>query len=232
MPAFERAVRLGFTYLETDVHVTADGVVVAFHDDDLLRTCGRTGHISELPWSEVSAALVDGRAPIPRLDELLAAWPHTRINIDCKSDRAAEPLACVLESASMLARVCVASFSDRRILRLRRRLGPDVCTAAGLAEVAALRLTGHTLGAARAAQVPLSVAGPRGRRLSVVDHRFVDRAHRRDLHVHVWTIDDSAEMRRLLDVGVDGIVTDRPGVLREVLSERGQWVPPPATATR
>jgi glycerophosphoryl diester phosphodiesterase len=222
MPAFERAVRLGYTYLETDVHVTADGVVVAFHDDDLLRTCGRPGRISELPWSEVAAARVGGDEPIPRLEELLAAWPTARFNIDCKTTRAAEPLAAVLARAAALHRVCVASFSDRRTASLRRRLGAGLCTGAGPVELAALRFVGVRATAALAAQVPIR-QGP----VRMVTAAFVRRAHQRGMQVHVWTVDDADEMRRLLDLGVDGIMTDRPAVLRTVLSGRGQWVDPP-----
>jgi len=221
MPAFEGAIRLGFTYLETDVHVTTDGVLVAFHDDDLTRTCGRPGRISDLPWSEVEAARVAGREPIPRLDDLLASWPQARFNIDCKSDRAVEPLAGVLERAAILDRVCVASFSDRRIARLRRRLGPRLCTGAGPIELAALRYRVLPRRVALAAQVPV-----RRRNVTIVDRAFVARAHRLGVAVHVWTIDDPDEMRRLLDLGVDGIMTDRPAVLREVLGDRGQWVGP------
>jgi glycerophosphoryl diester phosphodiesterase len=219
MPAFERAVRLGYTYLETDVHVTTDGVVVAFHDDDLARTCGRPGRISDLPWAEVATARVDGREAIPRLDELLAAWPRARFNIDCKTDRAALPLAGVLQRGSVLQRVCVGSFSDRRTARLRRRLGPDLCTSAGPAELAALRLRVLRRRITPAAQAPV-----RRWRMTIVDRAFVARAHRLGVAVHVWTIDDPGEMRRLLDLGVDGIMTDRPALLRDVLTERGEWV--------
>lgn len=221
MPAFERAIELGYTYLETDVQVTVDGVVVAFHDDDLLRTCGRDQSISTMPWSEVATARVDGRAPIPRLDELLAAWPGARFNIDCKTDRAAGPLADVLQRSAALDRVCVASFNDRRTAGLRRRLGAGLCTSAGPVELAVLRYAGRTATAAMAAQVPVHV-----RRITIVNRSFVARAHRRGVHVHVWTIDDADEMDRLLDLGVDGIMTDRPGVLQDVLRRRGQWVDP------
>jgi glycerophosphoryl diester phosphodiesterase len=217
-PAFARAVELGYRYLETDVQVTADGVVVAFHDDDLARTCGRAGRISELPWSEVATARVDGREPIPRLDELLAAWPEIRWNIDCKTDRAADPLAGLLQQMNILERVCVSAFSDLRLLRLHRRLGRRLCSGAGPAELTAIRLIGWTLPGPQAAQVPV-----RRGRITVVDERFVERAHRRNIAVHVWTIDDATEMTRLLDLGVDGIMTDRPAVLRDVLTARGQW---------
>ena len=218
MPAFQRAIDLGYTYLETDVHVTADDVVVAFHDDDLLRTCGRPGRISELPWSQVATARVDGCEPVPRLDELLATWPAARLNIDCKTDRASEPLAGVLHRAGALDRVCVASFSDRRTARLRRRLGPALCTAAGPRELALLRLGGYAGRSWQAAQVPVKQG-----RVTVVNHRFVATAHRRGVPVHVWTIDDPVEMARLLDLGVDGLFTDRPAALKDLLVARGQW---------
>ncbi len=220
MPAFEYAVELGFRYLETDVQVTADGVLVAFHDDDLQRTCGRPGRISELPWSEVREARVAGVAPIPLLADLLGAWPDVRLNIDCKSDAAVPALVETLRRAAALPRVCVGAFSDRRIRRIRSMLGPELCSALGPAGVAALRFGAPTPPGAHTAQVPV-----RQGRLTIVDERFVDRAHRRGIEVHVWTVDEPEEMERLLDIGVDGLMTDRPTVLRDVLSDRGHWRP-------
>lgn len=220
MPAFEYAVELGFRYLETDVQVTADGVLVAFHDDDLQRTCARPGRISELSWAEVREARVDGVAAIPLLEDLLGAWSDVRINIDCKSDAAVPALVETLRRTTALDRVCVGAFSDRRIRRIRAQLGPDLCSALGPAGVAALRFGGPTPAGAHTAQVPVR-QGP----LTIVDEKFVDRAHRRGIEVHVWTIDDPVEMERLLDIGVDGLMTDRPAVLRDVLSARGHWQP-------
>jgi len=218
MPAFEHAVNLGYRYVETDVQVTADGVLVAFHDDDLRRTCGRPGRISELPWSEVRTAMVDGRAPIPLLEDLLGAWPDLRVNIDCKSNAAVDALVATLRRTGALGRVCIGAFNDLRLLRIRRLLGDDVCTALGPLGVAALTLGLRRPLTAHAAQVPVR-QGP----LLVVDRRFVDRAHELGIRVHVWTIDDPDEMHRLLDLGVDGVMTDRPGVLRQVLEHRGLW---------
>src|SRR3712207_6625112 len=129
MPAFEYAVNLGYRYIETDVQVTADGVVVAFHDDDLRRTCGRPGRISALSWRDVSSARVNGEAPIPLLDDLLGTWPDVRVNIDCKTDAAVPALASSLRRAGALDRVLVGAFSDRRVARLRAALGPGLCTA-------------------------------------------------------------------------------------------------------
>jgi glycerophosphoryl diester phosphodiesterase len=221
LPAFERAVQLGYTYLETDVHVTADGVLVAFHDTDLSRTCGRPGIITELPWSDVSAARVGGREPIPLMEDLLEAFPDARFNIDCKSNAAVDALVAAIKRSNCGPRVCISAFDDRRLRRLRVALGPGVCTSLGPAQIAALRFLGRTAGGGAAAQVPVKQG-----RVTLVDERFVSGAHRRGLQVHVWTIDDDDEMRRLLDLGVDGIMTDRPAVLRDVLVERGQWSGP------
>jgi glycerophosphoryl diester phosphodiesterase len=218
MPAFEHAVRLGYRYLETDVHVTADGVLVAFHDDDLARTCGRPGRISALPWAEVSRARVDGTEPIPRLRDLLDSFPEARVNIDCKSDAAVEPLAAEIDRLGALDRVCLASFSDRRIRALRRRLGARACTSMATRELAVLWASGVNPSPALAAQVPV-----RHGRVVVVTARFVRRAHRRRVPVHVWTVDDADAMHRLLDLGVDGLITDRPAVLRDVFRQRGIW---------
>jgi len=218
MPAFEHAVSLGYRYVETDVQVTADGVLVAFHDDDLRRTCGRPGRISELPWSEVRTALVDGRAPIPLLEDILGAWPELRVNIDCKSRAAVDALVSTIKRTDSLHRVCIGAFSDRRLRRIRSLLGDGACTTLGPLAVAALRLGRPRSATAHAAQVPVR-QGP----LTVVDERFVERAHALGVHVHVWTIDDPDEMHRLLDIGVDGVMTDRPGVLRSVLEHRGVW---------
>ncbi len=218
MPAFRHAVELGYTYLETDVHATADGVLLAFHDDALDRTTDRTGTISELPWSEVSLARVDGREPIPRFDDFMEEFPEARVNIDCKSDHAVEPLIDALRRLDCLDRVMIGGFSDGRLRRLRRELGDGLCSSFGPQQVAALKFTGRVPWGGQAAQVPVEAG-----RLTITDERFVRRAHERALHVHVWTVDDPDEMHRLLDLGVDGIMTDRPGVLREVLVGRGDW---------
>ena len=218
MPAFEHAVGLGYHYVETDVQVTADGVLVAFHDDDLSRTCARPGRISELPWSEVSTARVGGTAPVPLLEDLLGTWPDLRVNIDCKSDAAAPALVSSLRRMRALDRVCVGAFSDRRIRQLRNTLGSGLCSALGPLGVAALRFGRPRAMGGLTAQVPVMQG-----RLTVTDRAFIERAHQLGIAVHVWTVNEPAEIERLLDLGVDGIMTDRPAVLREVFEARAQW---------
>lgn len=225
MPAFEHAVALGYRYLETDVHLTADGELVAFHDPDLQRTCGVDVTIADTPWAELRHLRVDGREPIPLMTELLDRFPDARFNIDCKSDAAAPALVQLVRDRELIDRICIGSFSHSRLVKLRSLLGPRLLTCMSPQEIARLRLTGRTTGSAmRVAQVPVHAAssGP-GRRVTVVTERFLRAAHRHDVAVHVWTIDDRAEIERLLDLGVDGIMTDRPETLRDVLAERGEW---------
>ena len=219
MPAFQYAVDHGYRYVETDVQVTNDGVLVAFHDNDLSRTCGRDARISELPWSQVRTALVDGKAPIPLLEELLGAWPELRVNIDCKSDAAVDALVATLQRCAALDRVSVGAFSDGRIRRLRGLLGSQLCSALGPIETAMLRFGRPRRAAGNAAQVPVR-QGP----LTVLTKGLLKRAHHLGIKVHVWTIDEPKEMNRLLDLGVDGVMTDRPVVLRQVFEQRGLWL--------
>ena len=221
MAAFQDAVDLGYTHVETDVHVTSDGVLVAFHDNDLERTCGIKGRIEETPWSALSEARVDGSEPIPRLEEVFAAWPDLRINLDCKTPEAEEPLARFLGSLGNLDRVCFGSFSDARLARFRARFGDRLCTSTGPREVARLLLhsrarvvPGRT--PALAAQVP-ERQGP----VRIVTRRFVEACHAAGMQVHVWTVNEEEDMHRLLDLGVDGIMSDETRVLRQVMSSRG-----------
>jgi len=224
LAAFARAVALGFRYLETDARVTSDGVLLAFHDERLDRVTDLEGRLEDRPWSEVRKARVGSEGdPVATMEEVLDAFPDTRFNIDPKQDAAVAPLAEALRRTKAHDRVNVAAFSDRRLLQFRRLVGTEVCTGAGPAAIARLRLAAFGVPpgpfAAACVQVPLS-----WHRAPLVDARFLHAAHRRDLAVHVWTIDEPAEMGRLLDLGVDGIMTDRPSVLREVMMGRGQWV--------
>lgn len=223
MPAFEGALELGYRYLETDAHVTSDGICLAFHDDRLDRVTDATGVIADLPYRLVRDARVDGREPIPLLEDLVASFPEARINIDTKHDASVGPVANVIRRTSAIDRVCVGSFSDVRTAKMRADLGPRLCTALGPRGTARLRSgsfglpgAGHLEGAC--AQVPHRAKGVR-----LVDERFVAKAHSVGQQVHVWTIDDPDEMHELLDLGVDGIMTDRPQVLKDVLVSRGAW---------
>lgn len=225
--AFERAIAEGYTYLETDVHLTADGKLIAFHDVRLDRVTDGRGPVSALDWDVVRRARIGGREPIPLLADLLADFPTARFNIDAKSDNAVEPLAAAIRHAKAVDRVCVASFSDHRLQMLRKLLGPEVAMSLGPRQV--LRLVARArlipvstrFGGAVATQVPAR-SGP----IEVVTPNFVRTAHRLGLEVHVWTINDPTEMERLLELGIDGLITDRPDLLRALLRQRGCWIGP------
>ncbi|MET7575620.1 glycerophosphodiester phosphodiesterase [Streptomyces sp. NPDC005492] len=220
---FRRAVELGYRYIETDVHSTADGKLVAFHDETLDRVTDGAGRIADLFWSDVSHARVAGREPVPLFEELLETFPEVRWNIDIKAEPALRPLLDLLERTDSWNRVCVGSFSEARVVRAQHLAGPRLATSFGTRGVLNLRLRswGAPLPVRRsavAAQVPEEQSG-----VPVVDLRFVRAAHARGVQVHVWTVNEADRMHRLLDLGVDGIMTDHIDTLREVMVERGVW---------
>jgi glycerophosphoryl diester phosphodiesterase len=225
MLAFQRAVDLGYRYVETDVHATADGVLLAFHDRTLDRVTGLTGRVAALPYSRIQGARITGSEPIPLLEDVLGSWPDLRVNIDVKAFRATGPLVDVIRRTGSVDRVCVAAFSERRVAAVRRALGPRLCTALGPSRVALLRAasTSKLVGLLAPRSVPCAQVPDRLGPLRLVTPKLVELAHRHGVRVHVWTIDDAAEMRRLLDLGVDGIMTDRIDTLRQVMLDRGSW---------
>ncbi|HET6874402.1 MAG TPA: glycerophosphodiester phosphodiesterase [Acidimicrobiales bacterium] len=229
--SFRLAEGLGYHFIETDVHATSDGVVVTIHDQDLSRTSERSGLVREMTWSELSSVRMTGsEEPVPRLDDALAAWPDLRWNIDAKHDSVVGPLIETIHRAGAVDRVCITSFNDRRLGRIRRALGPRLCTGMGPAATTALRMASVTpervgralasrLAGFGAAQVPI-----RQGRIPLVDRRFLDTSHALGLQVHIWTVDDAGTMERLLDLGADGIMTDRPSALKDLLVRRKVWV--------
>ncbi|MEV5988252.1 glycerophosphodiester phosphodiesterase [Streptomyces sp. NPDC052051] len=220
---FRRAVAAGYRYIETDVHTTADGKLVAFHDATLDRVTDGTGRIADLPWEAVRHARVAGSEPVPLFEDLLAEFPEVRWNVDMKAEPALHPLLTLIERMNAWDRVCVGSFSEARVARAQRLAGPRLATSYGIRGVLGLRLRSWGVPVAPrrsaiAAQVPESRSG-----VPVVDHRFVRTAHALGLQVHVWTINEPDRMHRLLDLGVDGIMTDHIDTLRTVLEDRGTW---------
>ncbi|MDX2762972.1 glycerophosphodiester phosphodiesterase [Streptomyces europaeiscabiei] len=224
MAQFRRAVESGYRYIETDVHATLDGKLVAFHDSTLDRMTDGSGRIADLPWKEIGHARVAGVEPVPLFEDLLGAFPEVRWNVDIKAEPALHPLLNLIARTDSWDRVCVGSFSESRVARAQRLAGPRLATSYGASGVLGLRLRSWGVPAsvrrsAVAAQVPQAQSG-----VPVVDHRFVRAAHARGLHVHVWTVNEPQSMHRLLDLGVDGIMTDHIDTLRKVLEDRGTWV--------
>lgn len=221
--AFARALQEGFRYLETDARATRDGVAVVHHDATLERTTDGVGAVLDRSWTGLRQVRIGGRDPIARLDELLEELPDALLNVDVKDDSAVDPVLRVLERMRAFDRVCLASFSERRLRRLRKAAGPRLLTSLGVAGSVALRVRSWLPPVplpipARIAQLPTR-RGP----VRAVDRRLVRHAHRRGMEVHVWTVNRTEEMDELLGMGVDGLITDRPDLLRDVLRRRGQW---------
>jgi len=245
--SFEGAIALGYRYLETDLHVTADGVIVCFHDPTLNRTTEAVGRVKDLTFAELRALDAgyrftldggrtfpfrgDAKAKVPSLEEALALHPDLKLNVEMKQ-RVPPMEALLWEALDRLDahdRVLVAAAHDPLVHRFRRLRDRAIPTSPGSRGVARFYLDTR-LGVARrrrypfaALQVPPSYDG-----LTLVDRRFVEAAHHHGIHVHCWTIDEPAEMHRLLDLGVDGVMTDRPAVLRDVFAERGLPLDPSA----
>ncbi|WP_245644411.1 glycerophosphodiester phosphodiesterase [Nocardioides jensenii] len=225
MAAFRHAVALGYRYLETDVHATRDGMLLAFHDSILDRVTDQKGELSTLSYAEVQGALIGGRERVPTLAELFDEFPEVRFNIDIKSAAAVRPLADFIGARNAHDRVLVGSFSGASLRLFRRLTQGRVPTSAHPVEVAVWLLspTGRiarllTGGHVAALQIP-----HRKRGIPVTNSWLLRKAHAMGTHVHVWTIDDPDEMAELLDRGVDGLMTDRTDILKAVLVERGQW---------
>jgi glycerophosphoryl diester phosphodiesterase len=216
LASFENAVSLGYRYLETDVHVTADNVLVAFHDHSLERVTGDKRQISAIEWAELIEIKFDGHS-VPRMDELLRKFPHARFNIEPKADSAVDPLAKLIQDNDAIDRVCIGAFSDARIARIRELLGPRLCTSPGPRSALSALLPWPLQGEHPCVNVPNTVGSYR------LGKRVVRRYQKQGYRVHVWTVNDKAEMHRLIDLGVDGIMTDECELLKQVLLSRGLW---------
>ena len=233
MAAFAAAVDLGYQYLETDVHGTKDGVAVVLHDAALDRTTDGKGNVAGMLWKDVKQYHIGGVEPIPTLVELLDTFKDLdiKVNLDVKADSGIKPTAEAIEKTNSHDRVLLTSFSAPRRRATVKLLSKKVATAAATQEIAAFlgaaRLGSRRLAAAAlkdvdALQVPISqMVGPFG--LGVVDKDTLRIAHDIGKYVQVWTVNTRSEMQHLLNLGVDGIFTDRADTLRAVMEEMNLW---------
>lgn len=231
LAAFARATALGLTYLETDVHTTRDGHLVCFHDATLKRVTGHPGRVGDLDLADIRRLRVGGTDQVPTLAEAMAAFPAACFAVDVKDEASIGAMARLLHAhPGWASRMLVAGAWNRWLRRLQDDV-PGITTALGWRSLTALvacsrgglRPVGVSRGAF--AHVPIRLG-----RLPVHSERVIARAHELGIRVVVWTVDDPTAMRTLLDAGVDGIITDRPDVLREVLIGRGEWTPPGSQA--
>jgi len=234
MEAFGGAVDLGYSWLETDVHTSSDGVVVCLHDDTLDRTTNGGGQANQFSYSELSRFDAGynhgpeagfpfrGRGiAIPTLEELVTSFPDVRVIVDLKQDGTEQPLADLVERLGLWDRLIVGSFSGARAALFRRLTGGRVTTSTAPMDTLRRWLAagvGITPAPAHALQVPMRY-GP----LRLVSRRSLGKHQRAGSQVHVWTVNETDLMHQLIDWGIDGIITDRPDLLRGVLESRGLW---------
>lgn len=229
MHAFAGAVEdLGYHYLEIDVRLTSDHVPVVFHDAKLDRTTDRKGKVAEHTLAEIQAVdaafhfdaendypLRGTGIGVSTLEELYGTWPEVRLNIDLKGPGEEWAVAEVIRAFDAEHRTLIGSFTDRRIARFRRITRGRVAVSAGPTAAASMYVAsrrGRTIHRrVQAYQVPFNYRGVK------IDDKFIDAVHRAGAHIHLWTVNEPDDMRRFLDMGVDGIVTDRPDLLNEVM---------------
>ncbi len=223
MLAFAKAIAVGATYIETDVHASSDGIAVIAHDPDLKRLAGREVRIDELTFAELRKIDLGHEQVFCSLAEALDTFPDTRFNIDIKSLAAAEPAAAAIVAARASGRVLVSSFNERR-RQAALRLLPGVVSSSSARLFAVALIAGkvglspvvrRALRGLVAVQVPEKAIG-----LRITTERMIRRLHAAGVEVHVWTVNDPVRMHQLLDLGVDGIVTDRADLALSVLRSR------------
>ncbi len=229
MYAFSKAVEdLHYHYLEIDVRLTSDHIPVVFHDTKLDRTTSGTGKVAEHTLAEIKALdaahhfdpendypLRGTGVGISTLEELYGTWPDVRLNIDLKDPAEEWAVAEVIRAFDAEHRTLIGSFNDRRIARFRRITRGRVAVSAGPTASASMYIasrTGRTIHRkVQAYQLPFDYRGTR------IDDKLIGAVHRAGAHIHLWTVNDPDDMRRFIDMGVDGIVTDRPDLLNEVM---------------
>ncbi|MGJ4843655.1 glycerophosphodiester phosphodiesterase family protein [Leifsonia sp. Le1] len=221
--AFLRALNAGATHLETDVHASADGVAVISHDPDLSRVAGRAVRVGQLTMPELRRIQLGDGQSYCSLADALDAFPDARFNIDIKDLASAAPAAAAILKARATDRVLITSFDEKRRRAAVDAL-PGVASSASVSRVLpaiAAAKAGSTSAVRRALRGLVAVQIPeRQGPLRLVSRRTVRILHDAGVEVHVWTVNDPADMTRLLDLGVDGLVTDRCDTLKALVDAR------------
>jgi glycerophosphoryl diester phosphodiesterase len=233
--AFQGAIDLGYHYIETDVRITSDRVVVVFHDETLDRTTNGTGPVDR--WELKDLQRLDAAwwfdedkgyplrgtgVRVRTLDEVFSMWPKAHFNIDLKGPGMEWPVADLIKRHGREDSTLIGSFVDHRVAKFRRITRGEIAVAAGpsaaMAMLVASRLGRTVRRPVAAYQLPFNYKS------MPMDSKLVDAIHLSGAQVHTWTVNEAAAMHRLLDLGVDGIVSDRPDILNEVMRERGHDV--------
>ena len=210
--AFQSAVSLGYQYLETDLRETSDGKIITFHDPNLKRITGANITISETKFSDIRMRRLPSRETIPTIDELLEEFPDSFFNMDLKVNQIEEKVLKKINSHNALERVCLGSFNSKTIKKINS-LEPKILTSMGISQVIMYKFF-QKKNLSKLIQIPTHWNG-----IKVITKKFIDRLHNDGLKVHVWTINKETEMQSLIDLGVDGIMTDNASGLIKVMKQ-------------
>ena len=210
--AFQSAISLGYQYLETDLRETSDGKIITFHDPNLKRITGANITISETKFSDIRMRRLPSRETIPTIDELLEEFPDSFINMDLKVNQIEEKVLKKINSHNALERVCLGSFNSKTIKKINS-LEPKILTSMGISQVIMYKFF-QKKNLSKLIQIPTHWKG-----IKVITKKFIDRLHNDGLKVHVWTINKETEMQSLIDLGVDGIMTDNASGLIKVMKQ-------------
>ena len=217
LEAFRYSLDIGCQYIETDVQLSSDGIPYIFHDNDLERILGKNIAFSSMQSSEIDGLIIFQKYTIPTLEAALLEFPEALFQIDIKTDEVAMPALKVIQKCAAMNRICIASFNSDRLKRVADAY-PEVCLSMGPKEVLKLLLASFKLYNKKipgnCLQIPIYQYG-----LKLVTKRFVNYIQNQGLKIMVWTINDSKTMQSLIDMGVDGIITDRPSLLKKLISE-------------
>lgn len=214
--SFEYSIELGSSYIETDVQLSSNGIPYIFHDNDLKRLFGKNIIFNSLHSDQIDELILFDKYKIPTLESTLQKFPDTLFQIDVKTDEVVLPTMEVIKKTNSTDKVCIASFSSKRLKQVHN-LYPEICLSMGPFEVMKLLLASFGLYRKKVPgnclQIPIYQYG-----IKLVTKRFINYIHSIGLKIHVWTINDEDTMQRLIDLGVDGIITDRPKTLKDLLS--------------
>ena len=217
LESFDYSQSLGCEFIETDVQVSSDGIPYIFHDDDLKRILNNPIRFDSLSSNEIDELSIFNSCKIPKLSDTLLRFPNLCFQIDFKTDEVVMPALDVINEMNVFDRVCIASFNSKRLQNVRS-VYPDLCISMGPNEVFKTLLASFNLYKGDipgdCLQIPMSYYG-----IKIVSKRFVDFVHSRGLKIMIWTINDIKTFKYLIDLGVDGIITDKPKLLFQTIEE-------------
>lgn len=212
--AFKSVVDMGFEYIETDLRKTLDNEIVTFHDRDLKRLFNINLKVENLTFAEINKFFSAKNCKLLTLKETLINFPQTKFNIDLKSKEVIKETIKIVKELKAFDRVCFASFNSSHTDEVLTN-SPSAVVSMGMKDVAYFKFFNYLRKDSKILQVPLNWKG-----INILNNKLIRKAKDKDLFIHVWTINDRESITKLMDMGVHGIVTDKPELIMEIMKEK------------